>query len=122
MRLLAFAVAATAALSIAIPANAAKLDKPTITTRVEGTDLHVTVHAVTDYCETDADTQILRTSDTIRILRERPHDVSRCIQTRDLNFVVKDVTPGRYAVTYERMPLLAPRRPIRVAWTTAVVR
>ena len=81
----------------------------------------ITVKAVTDYCATDADTHVLRTSDTIRIVRNRPHTVSRCIDTRDLTFVVKDVGPGRYAVSYERIPLVAPARPIRIARALALV-
>lgn len=124
MRFLACAaLVATTALTIT-PANAEKLklEKPTITTTMEGRDLHVVVHGVTDYCSTDADTRILRTSDSIRIVRDRPYRVSRCISTNDVSFVVKDVGVGRYMVTYERMPLLAPARPIRVASTTAFVR
>lgn len=104
------------------PARAEKLDRPMITTTSEGHDLRIVVHDVTDYCASDADTQILRTSDTIRILQDRPTRASQCISTKDLTFVVKDVAPGRYMITYERMPLVAPARPLKVASAMAFVR
>lgn len=101
---------------------AEKHDRPTITTSMQGKDLVVIVHHVTDYCRTDADTEILRTRDTIRILRDKPTKLSsRCFDTQDLTFVVKDVAPGRYAISYERMPLVAPARPRQVATGTAFV-
>jgi hypothetical protein len=99
-----------------------KHERPTITTSMQGKDLVVVVHHVTDYCRTDADTEITRTSDTIRILRDKPTKLSsRCFDTQDLTFVVKDVAPGRYAISYERMPLVAPARPRQVATGTAFV-
>lgn len=119
-----------AACSIVLPATASaeplkpaiKHDRPTITTALQGKDLIVTVHNVTDYCRTDADTEILRTSDSIRILRARPSKVaSSCFDTQDLSFVVKDVSPGRYVISYERMPLVAPARPRQVATATTVI-
>lgn len=115
---------AVTAFLLATPlAHAEKLERPrpTITTTTEGHDLRVVVHDVTDYCSTDADTQILRTNESIRILHDRPHHASRCIAQQELTFVVKDVRPGRYVVTYERMPLVAPARPLTVASTTAFV-
>ena len=125
MRLIACAGLATLFLSLSLAplAHAEKLERPrpTITTVTEGHDLHVIVHDVTDYCSTDADTQILRTKESIRILHERPHHASRCIERQELTFVVKDVDPGRYTVSYERMPLVAPARPLTVASTTAFV-
>jgi hypothetical protein len=103
-------------------AHAEKLDRPTISTSVEGTSLRIVVHDVTDYCVSDADTQILRTHETIRILHDRPSRASRCIATQDLTFIVKDIAPGRYMISYERMPLVAPARPLKVASATAFVR
>lgn len=106
-----------------VHAEPAPRPRPTITTTIgDDHELHIVVHGVTDYCKTDAETQILRTSETIRILHERPRHASRCIDTQDLTFVVKDVTPGRYTISYERMPLVAPARPITVASTTMFVR
>jgi hypothetical protein len=119
MRLFACASLATVLLASTGPARAEKLDRPTITTSMEGRDLRVVVHDVTDYCVTDADTRILRTSESIRIVHDRPSRASKCITTQDLSFVVKDVAPGRYLVSYERMPLVAPARPRTVA--TAMV-
>lgn len=112
----------TAALGFfSTPVRAGKLERPTITTRMEGRDLHVIVHDVTDYCSTNADTHVLRTSDSIHIVRDRPSRVSECFTTKDLEFVVPDVAPGRYRITYERMPLVAPAKPRQVAWTIALV-
>jgi len=111
-----------AVLLVATPsANADKLERPTIVTTAEGRDLRITVRGVTDYCATDADTQILRTRESIRILRDRPYHASKCISTQSLSFLVKDVGPGRYAITYERMPLVAPARPRTVAFATVFV-
>jgi hypothetical protein len=123
MRLLPCA-SLTAILLAAPLVHAEKLERPRpiITTTTEGRDLRIVVHDVTEYCSTDADTRILRTSDSIRIVHDRPYHASKCISTRDLTFVVKDVDPGRYMITYERMPLVAPARPLTVASATAFVR
>ncbi|MBX3209202.1 MAG: hypothetical protein KF764_29485 [Labilithrix sp.] len=105
-------------LPVTSPAHAAEKTprpRPTITATIDGRDLRVVVHGVTDYCSSDADTRIFRTSDAIRILHDRPSRASKCISTQDLTFVVKDVGPGRYFITYERMPLVAPARPRSVA-------
>src|SRR5688572_29052949 len=80
--------------------------RPNLETITEGKDLRIVVHGVTDYCSTDADTRILRTSESIRIIRERPSRVSRCLAKTDMEFVVKDVEPGMYRVTYEQIPLV----------------
>lgn len=117
-------ILAAASLGIALAtstAHAEKLERPTITATRSGNDLIVVVHHVTDYCRTNADTEILRTSDVIRIVRTRPSQVSRCFDTQDLSFVVRDVAAGRYQISYERMPLVAPARPRQVAATTALV-
>jgi hypothetical protein len=103
-------------------AGAAHAARPLLTTTTEGKDLRIVVHGVTDYCSTDADTRIMRTSETIRIIRERPSRVSRCLAKTDMEFVVKDVEPGMYRVTYEQIPLVAPARALTIASTTAVVR
>lgn len=123
MRLIAWA-GLTAVLFVGTSAYAEKVPRPrpTITTSMtDGHDLRIVVHDVTDYCSTDAETQILRTNDSIRILHERPQHASRCIEQQELTFVVHDVNPGRYTITYERMPLVAPARPLMVASTTAFV-
>jgi hypothetical protein len=109
-------------LSSVPPARAEKLERPSITTTMQGKDLHIVVHNVTDYCGADGQTEILRTADAIRILRDRPSRGSGCFETRDLEFTVTDLKPGSYMITYERMPLLAPARPRRVASAMAVVR
>ncbi len=99
----------------------AETPRPVIETTLEGTDLHVVVKSVTDYCRADADTTVFRSDGAIRIVRERPSHVSRCFATRDITFVVHDVAPGTYRVTYERVPLVAPARALTVASGTAVV-
>jgi hypothetical protein len=123
MRRLACAVLAWTLLSFATSARADKRERPrpTITVTPEGRDLLVVVHDVTDYCSSPGETEIFRTSDAIRIVHDRPAR-SSCIVTQDLAFLVKDVVPGRYTITYERIPLVAPARPITVASTTAFVR
>lgn len=110
------------ALPCLLAPTAAHAEKAAITTTPKGHDLEVVVHGVTDYCSSDARTEILRTGDTIRIVRDRPHRVSRCFSSRDLTFTIPDVAPGTYAISYEQIPLVAPARPLRVAWTTAFVR
>ena len=102
-------------------AGAEPILKPEITTTMEGRDLRVVVRGVTDYCTTDADTRIMRTSGSIRIVRDRPSRVSGCFSKQSIVFVVKDVAPGTYTVSYERMPLVAPANPRRVAFVTAFV-
>jgi hypothetical protein len=114
-------LAATAVLLVAAPAAAAGPEPTTITVATRGHDLHVTVHAVTDYCVTHAETSVLRTAGVIRIVRERPWRVSRCFATRDVELDVPEVGPGTWLVTYEQVPLVAPARPIRVAHATAIV-
>lgn len=114
-------VLALAMTSTAAPARAEKLERPTITIAKKGEDLEIVVHNVTDYCVTNAVTQIVRTGDSIRILRDRPSKTSSCVETRDLVFVAPDVGAGRYTITYERLPLVAPIRWIRVATTTAFI-
>lgn len=73
-----------------------------------------------DYCKTDASTDVLRTSDTIRIVREQPSRVSRCFSQQDMSFVVKDVQPRRYTISYEMVPLVVPARPLRIAHVTTI--
>jgi hypothetical protein len=117
-------VLASALVLVASGARAEKHDRPrpTITATAEGHDLRVVVHDVTEYCSAGAEAEIVRSADTIRIVHERPAHASRCIATQDLTFVVKDVGPGRYTITYERIPAVAPVRAITVASTTAFVR
>jgi hypothetical protein len=126
MRLTPFALFAlfAATFSFVIPAHADKLDRPTITMTREGSGLRVVVHSVTDYCSASAETHIVRSSNVIRIQRDRPSPSSRlgrCLTTGDLAFVVPDVPAGRYTVTYERLPLVAPVRWLQVASTSAIV-
>ena len=92
-----------------------------ITVTPEGHDLKVVVHNVTDYCTTNAHTDVVRRGDTIRIVRDRPTRVSRCLDRRDVTFVVHDVPAGTYTVTYEQIPLIAPARTMTIASTTATV-
>lgn len=100
----------------------AQAERPTVATTMEGRDLHIKVHGVTDYCSTDADTRLLRTSETIRIIRDKPYRASKCLAKTDMEFIVKDVEPGMYRVTYEQVPLVAPARALTIASTTTVVR
>ncbi|HEY8072654.1 MAG TPA: hypothetical protein VIF62_01050 [Labilithrix sp.] len=106
-------------LSLTCPAGAA--ERTTITTVPNGRDLHVTVHAVTDYCVTHADTEVIRNEGAIRIVRGRPWNPSRCFTTRDLEIDVPNVGPGSWLVSYEQIPAVAPARPIRIAETTAFI-
>jgi hypothetical protein len=121
-RPIAFAALALALTVTCLPtsARADKLDRPKITLTKRGNDLEIVVHNVTDFCA-NAETRIVRTSDSIRILRERPSNASRCLSTRDLTFIAPNVGAGRYTVSYERLPLIAPIRWIQVASTTALV-
>ena len=116
-RLLAL-LAVAVGVCFAAPASA---EGGMITVRAEGHDLHVVVRGVTDYCSTNAHTDILRSGNTIRIVRDRPTAVSRCLATQDKTFVVHDVAPGWYSISYEQIPLVAPARALRLASTTAVM-
>ena len=111
---------ATLALGVclAVPAHA---DRSAITVTSEGHDLKVVVHNVTDYCTTNAHTDVVRRGSSIRIVRDRPTRVSRCLDRRDVTFVVHDVPAGTYTVTYEQIPLVAPARTMTIASTTATV-
>src|SRR5690349_6878392 len=60
-------------------AGSAAAEKSAITTTAKGHDLEVVVHGVTDYCSTNAGTEIIRRGDSIRIIRDRPSKVSRCM-------------------------------------------
>ncbi|WP_146648871.1 hypothetical protein [Labilithrix luteola] len=112
------AAALLAATTFVRPAHA---ERTSISTSVEGPDLLVVVHDLTDYCSTNARTDVLRQGDVIRIVRDRPTRVSRCVITRDVTFVVHDIVPGTYMVSYEQLPFVAPARPLRLASTTAFV-
>jgi hypothetical protein len=118
-RLALAALVASTTLAVAPAATAQK--KAIITTTVNGTDLEITLKGVTDYCSTHADTQVIRNSESIRIIRERPTRPSRCFSSDDVKFVVHDVAPGTYNVSYEQVPLVAPARPLRIAWTTTTI-
>ena len=102
-------------------AGSASAEKSVITTTTKGHDLEVVVRGVTDYCSTNADTEIIRRGDSIRIVRERPSRVSRCMGSRDVTVTVKDVPTGTYRVTYEQIPLVAPARALTLASTTVVI-
>jgi hypothetical protein len=101
-------------------AQADKLERPKITFTKKGNDLEIVVHNVTDFCA-NAETRIVRTDDSIRILRERPSKASRCLETHDLTFIAPNVGAGRYTISYERLPLIAPLRWMQVASTTAII-
>ncbi len=116
-RLLASGVLALG-LCVASPALAAR---SVITASGEGHDLTVVVHGVTDYCSTNAKTDIVRRADSIRIVRGRPTSVSRCMTTRDLTFVLHDVAPGTYTISYEQIPMVAPARYMKLASATVNV-
>jgi hypothetical protein len=103
---------------LTVPARA---DRSVITVTPSGHDLTVVVHDVTDYCSTNAQTDVIVRGDRIRIVRDRPTRVSRCMDRRDVTFIVHDVPAGRYTVTYEQIPLIAPARAMTVASTTATV-
>lgn len=112
------AAALLAATTFVRPAHA---ERTSISTSASGNDLFVVVHGLTDYCSSNAGTDILRQGDVIRIVRNRPTRVSRCVATRDVTFVVHDVAPGMYMISYEQLPLVAPARPLKLASTTAFV-
>jgi hypothetical protein len=111
---------AAVALSVCFVAPA-RAQKAVLSVTSQGHDLYVTVHGATDYCATNAKTEVIRRGETIRIVRDRPSRVSRCFTTRDVTFQVHDVPAGRYTVTYEPIPLVAPARALMLASTTAVV-
>jgi hypothetical protein len=102
-------------------AGTASAEKSVIHTTIKGHDIEVVVHGVTDYCSTNADTEIIRRGDTIRIVRDRPSRVSRCMSSRDIALTIHDVPSGAYHVTYEQIPLVAPARALTLASTTAIV-
>ena len=102
-------------------AGPARADRSVITATGEGHDLTVVVHGVTDYCSTNAHTDIVRRGDSIRIVRDRPTVVSRCLTQRNLTFVIKDLPAGTYTVSYEQIPLIAPARTMTIASTTTTV-
>jgi len=112
------AAALAAGLSSTTPARA---DRAVITAVPEAGGLRVIVHGVTEYCQTNARIDVLRQGETIRLVRDRPTRVSRCIGTREMSFLVPDVAPGTYTVSYEQIPLVAPARALRLASTTTVV-
>jgi len=116
-RLLAVAALALD-VSLAAPAQA---DRSVITVTGEGHDLTVVVHGVTDYCSTNAHTDVVRRGDSIRIVRDRPTVVSRCLTQRDLTFVIRDIPAGTYTVSYEQIPLVAPARALKIGSTTVRV-
>lgn len=125
---LAFALSLTTFLSTSASADG-KQDrvKPELVVTTEPSedgktqDMRVVVRGISDYCRAIADTTVLRSSESIRIVRDRPSRVSRCMGTQDRAFLIKNVTPGRYMISYELMPYVAPARPIRVVWTNAYV-
>lgn len=118
-RFRSFAIVAAVLLA---PTAANALERPKITTSRRGADLEIVVHNVTDYCGPSTDgTRVVKTSDSIRILRDRPSRATRCFDTRDVTFLVSDVNSGRYTITYERLPLIAPVRWLQVASTTLFV-
>ena len=110
------------ALGLSLAPSVAHADRPIITTTQQGTDLTVVVHNITDYCSTNASTDVIRRADSIRIVRDRPTIVSRCFSQRDLTFVVHDVKAGTYDISYEQIPYVAPARFLRLASTTVNVR
>jgi hypothetical protein len=112
-------VLAVAALALGVCfAAPAQADRSVITTRAEGSELTVVVHGVTDYCSTNARTDVIRRGDTIRIVRDRPTVVSRCLTQRDMTFVIRDLPAGTYTISYEQIPMLAPARFLKLASTT----
>ena len=117
-RALASAAVLALGVCLTIPASA---DRSVITVTETGHDLTVVVHDVTDYCSTNAQTDVLRSGDRIRIVRDRPTRVSRCMERRDVTFVIRDVPAGRYTVSYEQIPLIAPARAMTIASTIAIV-
>src|SRR4051794_14344780 len=119
---LALALVLVLAVSVGFP-RSARADRSMITTTMgEGHELTVVVHGVTDYCSTNAHTDVVRRGDTIRIVRDRPTVVSRCLTQRDLTFVIRDVPAGTYTISYEQIPLVAPARFLTLASTTVSVR
>lgn len=123
LRILGRAAAiAVAVIPLLVSGAADAHERPTtLVAAAEGTHLSITIEAATDYCASDAVERVVRAPGSIRIIRDRPSRVSRCIATRDHTVMVGDVEPGTYVVTYERVPLVAPARALVVARTTVVV-
>ena len=113
--------ALTLGLGLLCSATPAHADRSVITTSGQGRELTIVVHGVTDYCLTNAKTDIVRHGELIRIVRDRPTVVSRCMTQRDLTFVIRDVPAGAYTISYEQIPLIAPARSMKVASTTVSV-
>jgi hypothetical protein len=111
-------VALALGMCLAAPAHA---DRSVITVTPAGHDLTVVVHGVTDYCSTNAKTDIVRRGDVIRIVRARPSVVSRCMTRRDVTFVIHDVAAGTYTISYEQIPFIAPARAMTIASTRTTV-
>lgn len=116
-RLLSLAALALG-LSLAAPAEAGR---SAITTSGSGEALTVVVHGITDYCSTNARTEVIVRATTIRIVRDRPTSVSRCLTERDLTFLIRDVPAGTYTISYEQTPLVAPARLLTVASAVVAV-
>ncbi len=116
-RLLGLAALAVS-VCFAVPAQA---DRAVMSVTPEGHDLKVVVHGATDYCSTNAEIEVIRKGETIRLVRSRPSRVSRCMTSRDITLVVHDVPAGTYTVSYEQIPLVAPARALKLASATAVV-
>ena len=114
-RLLSVVMGSGLLLAAALAGRRAEAQRSAITTTRQGTDLTITVHGVTDYCSTNAKTDVVRRGDAIRIVRDRPTVVSRCVTERDLTFVVHDVAAGSYTISYEQIPLVAPARFLTLA-------
>lgn len=113
---------AVAALALGVGVSSpAQAGQSAITTTRQGQELTVVVHGITDYCSTNAHTDVVRHGDTIRIVRDRPTVVSRCLTVRDLTFVIRDLPAGTYTISYEQTPLLAPARFLKLASTTVIV-
>ncbi|MDB4941936.1 MAG: hypothetical protein JWP97_1470 [Labilithrix sp.] len=121
-RLLPVVLGSGLLLSLAAAAAPAEAQRSAITTTRQGTDLTIVVHGVTDYCSTNARTDVIRRTGAIRIVRDRPTVVSRCVTEKDLTFVVHDVTAGSYTISYEQIPLIAPARFLTLAQTRVNVR
>jgi len=116
-------VLASAALVLAaVVTQPAQAARSVITTHEEAHELTVVVHGITDYCASNAHTDIVRRGDVIRIVRDRPTVVSRCLSERDLTFVIRDLPAGTYTISYEQIPLVAPARFLKLASATVNVR
>lgn len=121
-RLLPVVLGSALLVSLATAAGSAQAQRSAITTTREGTNLTIVVHGVTDYCSTNARTDVVRRGESIRIVRDRPTVVSRCVSEKDLTFVVHDVPAGAYTISYEQIPLVAPARFLTLAQARVNVR